>query len=129
MVTGNGYRWIARTIYLRSTMAIDTSRNLWWPAMAIDGHSAQSIALDNQCLSIGSVGMSMIATHTMCTTINNNIKKQSNTIYAVRQLFNTRYQVYFIVLHVVPEVPVCDNIHQGTRYQVAAMHVLCRDRQ
>ena len=25
----------------------DTSLNLWWPTMAIDGHSAQSIVLDN----------------------------------------------------------------------------------
>ena len=49
MVTDNGYRWIACTVYCgRQRLSIDTSHNLWWPAMAIDGHSsAQSAVVHN----------------------------------------------------------------------------------
>ena len=48
-VANNGYRWIACTIYCRRQwLSIDTSHNLWWPAMAIDGHnSAQSVVVEN----------------------------------------------------------------------------------
>ena len=47
ILKNNGHRRIACTIYCgRQRLSIDTLHNLW-SAMAIDGHSTQSVVMDN----------------------------------------------------------------------------------